>query len=446
MASLSKDKQGNRTIQFSAGEKKRRSIRLGKMPQKEAENIKGHVEALIAALISQTSWSAKTSEWVRNLTPTLHDKLAKVGLLPPRSAKSASTLGEFLAAYIEGRSDVKESTAINYRATERGLLEYFGAKKLLADVTAEDADKWRRWLAAGEKRANGTVVRKKLGDNTVRRRCGFARQFFRAAVRDRIITENPFAGMKGVSVRSNRERDYFVTREEAAKVLDACPDAQWRLLFALSRFGGLRCPSEHLALRWVDVDWQANRITVRSPKTEHHHGGASRPLPIFPELRPFLEDAWAIVEATVNAMPPKERAKAYVITRYRGANANLRTQLERIIARAGLTPWPKLFQNLRQTRATEIVAEYPQHVASEWLGHTIEIAQAFYWRTTEEDFARAATQPTGGKALQNPVQYSAARDGSESFSVQPQAGKRENSEDLAENQCSLMDSNHEPTD
>jgi integrase len=46
----------------------------------------------------------------------------------------------------------------------------------------------------------------------------------------------------------------FVTREEAHAVMDACPDAEWRLLFALSRFGGLRCPSEHIALRWADVD------------------------------------------------------------------------------------------------------------------------------------------------------------------------------------------------
>jgi integrase len=60
-------------------------------------------------------------------------------------------------------------------------------------------------------------------------------------------------------------------------------------LFALSRYGGLRCPSEHLALTWGDVDLEAGRMTVRSPKTEHHHGKAYRVLPIFLELRPYLE-------------------------------------------------------------------------------------------------------------------------------------------------------------
>jgi integrase len=71
---------------------------------------------------------------------------------------------------------------------------------------------------------------------------------------------------------SDETRQFFITRAVAAKVLAALPDAQWRLLFALSRFGGFRRPSEHFALRWGDVNWELGRLTVRSPKTEHHEG------------------------------------------------------------------------------------------------------------------------------------------------------------------------------
>jgi integrase len=87
-----------------------------------------------------------------------------------------------------------------------------------------------------------------LGENTVRRTCGRAKQFFKAAQRKRLIVENPFGDMRGVGVQPNRARDYFVTRAEAERVLEACPDAQWRLIFALARFGGLRTPSETLRL------------------------------------------------------------------------------------------------------------------------------------------------------------------------------------------------------
>lgn len=75
----------------------------------------------------------------------------------------------------------------------------------------------------------------------------------------------------------------------AAKVLEACPDNQWKLLFALGRYGGLRCPSEHLGLRWSDTNWERLTIVIRSPKTEHHVGKSERVMPLFPELRPYLE-------------------------------------------------------------------------------------------------------------------------------------------------------------
>jgi hypothetical protein len=45
-------------------------------------------------------------------------------------------------------------------------------------------------------------------------------------------------------------------------------------LISVSRFAGLRIPSEALPMAWDDVDWAENRLTIRSPKTEHHEGKA----------------------------------------------------------------------------------------------------------------------------------------------------------------------------
>lgn len=93
-----------------------------------------------------------------------------------------------------------------------------------------------------------------------------------------------------------RIHDHFVKREEAERILAACPTGEWQLLFALARYGGLRCPSEHLALRWSDIDWTRDQMEVRSPKTEHHEGKDCRTVPLFPELGPYLEDARAAAE------------------------------------------------------------------------------------------------------------------------------------------------------
>ena len=49
MASISKEPNGRRTIQFVGADGKRRSIRLGKVSQRTAEMVKVKVEALVAA-------------------------------------------------------------------------------------------------------------------------------------------------------------------------------------------------------------------------------------------------------------------------------------------------------------------------------------------------------------------------------------------------------------
>jgi Phage integrase family len=211
--------------------------------------------------------------------------------------------------------------------------------------------------------------------------------------------------MKGCGVKANASRFYFISREEAQAVLDACPDAQWRLLFALSRFGGLRCPSEHLGLRWGDVDWERSRITIHSPKTEHHEGGEPRQIPMFPELRPFLEEVFEEAELGTE----------YVITRYRNDNANLRTQLQRIIRKAGLKPWPKLFQNLRSTRETELAESHPMHVVCSWIGNSQAVAAKHYLQVRDEDFDRAsesgAESPTWRSVQRRGGAESGAQDG-----------------------------------
>ena len=192
--------------------------------------------------------------------------------------------------------------------------------------------------------------------------------FFRTAVRRGLVLANPFAEVihkKG----STTERQYFVSRDEMAKLLAVC-NPNWQVILGLSRFGGLRCPSEVLSLRWSDVKWETSRIIVRSPKTEHHEGKDHRVVPIFPELRPILEEAYKVAQ---------EEGSEYVVTGgYREAamgpegwrNANLRTQLCRLIKRAGLTLWPRLFHNMRASRETELVEQFPVQVATAWLGNT----------------------------------------------------------------------------
>jgi integrase len=51
----------------------------------------------------------------------------------------------------------------------------------------------------------------------------------------------------------------------------------------------VRAPSETFALTWQCIDWEREWVTIVSPKTEHHPGKGTRQIPLFPELRPYLE-------------------------------------------------------------------------------------------------------------------------------------------------------------
>jgi len=99
-------------------------------------------------------------------------------------------------------------------------------------------------------------------------------------------------------------------------------------------------------------------------------------------------------------------------------NTNLRTVMTRIVKRAGLQPWPRLFHALRASAETDLAAEYPIGAACRRIGNTTRIAakrstprvpkgslpfcekevisplaRNRYLQPRDADFARAATEP-----------------------------------------------------
>lgn len=389
MASISRGPNGRRVVQFKGADGLRKTLRLGKVTQRAAESIKLRVEMILSAQLSGHAVDEETARWLAGLDSVMNEKLAAVGLADRRPH---ATLKAFLDEYAGSRSDIKDRSVARIREAGDKLVACFGAQRKLRDFTSADGPKFRLWLLA-----------QGLAENTVRRNCGRAKQFFKAAIRQKLVSENPFADVVS-AVRANTARMRFIDLETSNKVLEACPNAEWKLIFALSRFGGVRCPSETLSIRWSDVDWKNQRIRVPSPKTEHIEGKESRLIPMFPELRPYLEAARA--EADTGA--------EYVVSRYRSVRQNLSTQFERIVCRAGIEPWPKLFQNLRSTRETELMETYPAHVVCGWIGNSESVAQKHYLQLTDEHFAKAVraapddefTSPVR-RALQNPTQQDA---------------------------------------
>ena len=271
MASVSRDTNGTKRVLFTDGDGERRSVRLGKASAKAAESFRLRVEALLSAKELHQSPDAELSAWLRDLPERMYARLVRVGLTDPRASASRVTLGGLLAAFFAG-VDVKPATRVRMKQAEAALVDYFTDARDVATIGEADADEWR-----------ASLTKAGYAPATISRTVLYARQVFRWAMRRGMASGNPFAELKA-GAQVNHARAVFVSRESIAKVIDAAPDAEWRLLIALSRFGGLRVPSEALALRWSDVDWEHNRLTVRSPRpntTKAKASGSSRCFPRF---------------------------------------------------------------------------------------------------------------------------------------------------------------------
>ena len=111
---------------------------------------------------------------------------------------------------------------------------------------------------------------------------------------ENLIESNPFKKVKQ-QADYGKERKVYIPAEDIYRVMEYAPDAEWRLIIALWRFGGLRSKSEVLRLKWEHVLWDQGKIIVPSCKTARH-GKSERIIPIFQELELPLQECFEQAE------------------------------------------------------------------------------------------------------------------------------------------------------
>lgn len=368
MASLQrrKNKKGKwiYRLQFYVQDGRRPTLSLGSISQQHANETMGHVENLTEAAKHQSPVPARTLAWLENeASDKVVEYLASFGLCNNRER---SGLDAFITSYIDSRLDASDNTIRNFKNSQKKLVDYFKAEMRMDEISSGEADDWRQWL-----------VNKGYSEATISKAVKHAKHFFLMAKRKGLVRKNPFHHLRAGG-EENSSRQHFIDRHVIDLAIESAPDIQWKLIIALARYGGLRCPSEVLALKWTDINWEKQRINVPSPKTKRQ-GKAFREIPLFEELRPLLEIG----------QEAAEKGEKYVISRYRQKNSNLRTQFERILKRAGISPWERLFQNLRASRETELANEFPIHVVTAWLGNTELVASKHYLQVTDQHFENA---------------------------------------------------------
>ncbi len=133
MASLIHEKNGTHRICFAGPDKRRRTLRLGKMPKRAAQEVFHKVERLIGYQFSKSAVEPEIASWLAEVSDDIHNRLTKVGLAAQRGS---AMLRSFVELYIDSRKDAKDSTVRKWRNTLDHLTRFFGDDRPLRSITA----------------------------------------------------------------------------------------------------------------------------------------------------------------------------------------------------------------------------------------------------------------------------------------------------------------------
>ena len=379
MASVRRTKDNTIEIRFMVGED-RRSYYPGKATDRQAEDIGKHLDRLAFCVENDELVPKHILQWLASLTDRQHAKLVSWELAQPRKKveRISYPLSDWLDAYIKrGKRD--EATTKQLRHVRDNLLAFFESDRCITTIGKGDAEDFRIYLETKARKVAKGKPPAGLGKNTVRRRIGRSREFFNLAVRREIIAVNPFAD-ESITVGNSPDRQFFVPADWIERCIKHAGCEDWRIMLAFARYAGMRSHETRMQ-RWSDIDIPNRKMIVRSTKTP-----PERVCPIFPELLPHLMRA--------KEMAPE--GAELVVSRY-GPKNNVGETMKKIIKRAGLEQWPKMFQNLRATRETELIAVYPIKDVASWLGNSAPIAMKHYAMTMQSSFERAITN--GARAV-----------------------------------------------
>ncbi len=283
----------------------------------------------------------------------------------------------------------KPTTLSDYRSMLRRHVEPFFGNRAIERIAPDDL---RSYLAA--KKRDG------LSTKTISNQLVFLHGLFSHAVKRGWAPTNPVASVDRPRASTGDPDIRYLDLSELEALLRAVPDDYLgpteHALYLTAAMTGLR-QGELVALRWLDVDWQAGRIRVRRNYTRQQFGTpkskrSSRSVPLADRVageleRQFQGSPFKVDEDLVFAHPqsghPLDASK-------------IRKRFSAALARAGLRQ--VRFHDLRHTFGTHCAASgVPLRTLQEWLGHkdakTTEIYADYAPSPHETELVQRAFSP-----------------------------------------------------
>jgi integrase len=281
---------------------------------------------------------------------------------PPTPTTSTIDVAEAGRRYIANRELVglKPGTLSDYESYLRvHLVPFFGVRP----IDEIDADLIDGFIAV--KRAEGKAPK------SIRNYIGLLHAIVAFALKRGWCKTNPVTGVD--QPRDQRDRDIrYLKPDELRLLLDATPRTQLgnleRTLYLTAAATGLR-RGELVALRWVDVDFDADVVRVRRTFSRGHFSTpksrrSARAVPLAPQIR----DALAHHRRCSRFQANDDLVFAHPQLGHVLDPSRVRKRFVAAARRAGLRPIR--FHDLRHTYGTRMASTgAPLRAIQEWMGH-----------------------------------------------------------------------------
>lgn len=318
---------------------------------------------------------------------------------------SNTKLKEYMEKWLNdqiGLGNVRPATALLYKVTFTRLYKYFGEDCLLRSISRTEAKGFLGDISPTGKRV------KPLSKWTRHKTFRHCKTILSEAVRDGIISVNPFAG---IEVENGKPSEwYYLKPKDFSKLLDKAPTLREKVLYCLAYTAGLR-ESEILSLYWTNCDFEKGRVCIANrPATENYPPFFVKdddrrviPLPKFtldlltklqlesPEAVPFvLMDKQADMKIRDKWKQSREQGKDWF---NRSLANNVLRDFQRRVKQAGIdTAGKKLTLHvLRKCCIQNWANSLPMNVVKELAGHSdIETTNKYYSTVDEIHLTEAA--------------------------------------------------------
>jgi integrase len=300
-----------------------------------------------------------------------------------RTGTTFNEAAEEFLRYAQHERACKPTTVTDYRNMARVLGRTFG-DELIEDVTTESIERWKADFTREHQSSNRTLQKYLVTLHGI----------FKRATRVYGLPRNPVTNVERPRLPRRAGIDVF-SREEVMALVRAAESERDAALYLTASFTGLRL-GELLALRWGDVDFDADTIRVERNYTAGREGtpksGRGRAVPMMEEVAQAL----ARLGQRERFVGPRELLFCDELGRhlvYKSLSDRYKAALDRAELRR------LRFHDLRHTFGTHAIRHADPREVMEWMGHAdLATTQKYLAYKPRGDAARRLSAAFRGEA------------------------------------------------